>query len=605
MQALMLAAGFGKRLGKYTNNNTKCMVEVAGEKLIDRAIDAVILAGIKKMIIVVGYKGENLINYINEKYKDKEIEFVFIKNDIYDKTNNIYSFYLAKDYIEQDDTILMESDLIFEKNLIKELVNLEYPNIAVIAKYKSWMDGTIVTCNKDFFITNFLDKFDMDLFNTSNYYKTVNIYKFSKEFCKDVYVPFLEAYMKSYGLNNYYETVLKVVPFFSINALYGFEIGKTKWYEIDDAQDLDISNFLFSSGSTKSDLITAKLGGNWRYESVDDFCCPSNPFFPTKNMIQKMQAGFSKLIISNPSGLEIQKINTERIFGVDQNYVLVGNGASELINVLGRVVKGKIAVNSSSMFNTYIKNFKNVEIVKIDDSKFNYNHNINEYKKICKEVDYLCIVNPDNPSGALLTKAEIEEILVEANKYKAKVIIDESFIDFSDEDKKYTLLENSCLEKYSNLILIKSLGKSFGITGLRLGVLATSDRELINLIKSNMPIWNINSLAEYFMQIFLIFNKSYINSCKLVAEERKRVIEELNNIPNIKVYNSQTSFIMIDLGDTSSYKLCVEALCYYNVLIKDLSSQESFKDKNFVRISIRNKEKNDKLIQMLKELLIK
>lgn len=110
MQALMLAAGMGKRLGKFTNDNTKCMVEVAGKKLIDRAIEAVVEADIKKMIIVVGYKGEALIDYVKDNYQNCGIEFVFIDNKDYAVSNNMYSFYLAKDHVINEDMFLKAAE---------------------------------------------------------------------------------------------------------------------------------------------------------------------------------------------------------------------------------------------------------------------------------------------------------------------------------------------------------------------------------------------------------------------------------------------------------------------------------------------------------------
>ena len=301
MQALMLAAGMGKRLGKYTGDNTKCMVEVAGKKLIDRAIESVIFAGIKKMIIVVGYKGQNLINYINENYSKHEIEFVFIENADYAFTNNIYSFYLAKTFVENDDTILLESDLIYEKELIKNILQVPHKNVASIAKYKSWMDGTVVTCDDKGYITQFIDKADMDSNSFDKYYKTVNVYKLSKEFSKNIYIPFLQAYMHAYGLNSYYETTLKVVAHLAKTQLYGYEIGDMPWYEIDDSQDLDIANVLFSKGKEKYDLVVSKFGGYWRYDKMLDFCYLVNPYFPPKPFMEKLQREFPALLGAYPS----------------------------------------------------------------------------------------------------------------------------------------------------------------------------------------------------------------------------------------------------------------------------------------------------------------
>lgn len=136
----MLAAGKGSRLGKYTKNNTKCMLNIHGKTLLERAIDALIEADIKDFIIVLGYKGENVKEYIEEKELDKKINITYINNDIYDTTNNIYSLYLAKDYLVKDDTILLESDLIYDTSIVKKLVNSKYESAAVVAKYEEWME---------------------------------------------------------------------------------------------------------------------------------------------------------------------------------------------------------------------------------------------------------------------------------------------------------------------------------------------------------------------------------------------------------------------------------------------------------------------------------
>lgn len=599
MQALLLAAGMGNRLGKYTNNNTKCMVEVAGKKLIDRAISAIKQAKINKMIVVLGYKGENLKNYILETHKNSSIEFIFIDNKDYATSNNIYSFYLAKDHIIKDDTILLESDLIYEEKLIKEIADLPQQNVVAIAKYKSWMDGTIVTINNDNYVTSFMDKTEMDLYNVENYFKTVNIYKFSKDFCKNIYIPFLEAYMKGFGLNSYYETVLKIVPSFSENLLYGYEIGDTKWYEIDDAQDLDIANVLFEDENKKYDLMISKCGGYWRYNNILNFYSPTNSYFPTQKMKDKLQVEFSRLLGAYPSGLSTQNLNTERMFEVNQDYIILGNGAAELINSLGHITKGKIAVGLPT-FNEYIRCFKNSEIIKIDNSINNYKHDIQAYIQICKEVELLCIVTPNNPSGDMLNKHEIISLLEKAKKHNTKVLIDESFIDFADNDKKFTILTNEILEKYPNLVVIKSIGKSYGVAGLRLGIIATSDTQLLQSIKNDMQIWNINSMAEYFMQIFNNYKKAYILSCEKIALERNRMIYEINKIDKIKAFPSQANFIMVDLKDNSSYDFCVNALNNYNILIKDLSTKNHFNGKNYIRIAVRDEKDNDKLLNYIK-----
>lgn len=138
MQAVILAAGMGKRLGKYTKDCTKCMITVGNKKLIDRAVEALKQAGISRLIMVVGYEGEKLEHYLKENVKDMEL--VFIYNHDYTSTNNIYSLYMAKKELVKDDTILMESDLIYDYEVLQKLVSEPYENMVVVAKYEQWME---------------------------------------------------------------------------------------------------------------------------------------------------------------------------------------------------------------------------------------------------------------------------------------------------------------------------------------------------------------------------------------------------------------------------------------------------------------------------------
>ena len=146
MRALMLAAGMGKRLGKYTAENTKCMLKVGNKTLVERTCEALYEAGIVDFTIVVGYKSDNLKNFLNNCDNEivKKMNISFIENSIYDKTNNIYSLYLAKDELLKDDTILLESDLIYDYDLVKRVVDSCDENVVAVSRYEHWMDGTVI-----------------------------------------------------------------------------------------------------------------------------------------------------------------------------------------------------------------------------------------------------------------------------------------------------------------------------------------------------------------------------------------------------------------------------------------------------------------------------
>lgn len=145
----------------------------------------------------------------------------------------------------QEDTILLESDLVFEEAVLQKLINHPYPSLVLVDKFESWMDGTVVTLDEDDNIQAFVSKREFVFKRIDEYYKTVNIYKFSKEFSELYYVPFLEIYCKAMGTNEYYEQVLKVITFLDDPHIKAVRLEGEKWYEIDDVQVLDIAEQFF------------------------------------------------------------------------------------------------------------------------------------------------------------------------------------------------------------------------------------------------------------------------------------------------------------------------------------------------------------------------
>ena len=303
MQAIILAAGMGRRLGELTKNNTKCMVEVNGVKLIDRVLTYLSHLDLKRIVIVVGYQAKNLKDYVDSQYHNLNIEYV--DNPIYDKTNNIYSLALAKDKFKEDDTLLLESDLIYEESMLRLLVDNQQPDLALVAKYEKWMDGTMVTIDDERNILNFISKKEFKQTEVDKYYKTVNIYKFSKSYINNQYLPLLEAYCQMKGNNEYYEEVLRVLTMIDKSSLKALPIGDEKWYEIDDIQDLDIAETIFAEGDVKLKKYMKRYGGYWRFPNMLDFCYLVNPYFPTMKMKDELRANFDVLMQEYPSGMYV------------------------------------------------------------------------------------------------------------------------------------------------------------------------------------------------------------------------------------------------------------------------------------------------------------
>lgn len=605
MQGLMLAAGMGKRLKEYTKNNTKCMLEIQGKTLIERAIEALLEAGINKLILVIGYKGENLKKFLLEECKNpkvKEMEFEFINNSIFDKTNNIYSLSLAIEEMAKDDTILLESDLIYDYELIKRIVEAPDKNLVSVAKYEQWMDGTVIQIDKDRNVLEFIEKKNFSFDQVEKYYKTVNIYKLSKEFIKKEFIPFLDAYIKAYGENEYYELVLKIIAHLSRSQLKAIDVSDLNWYEIDDAQDLDIANGLFSTGKDKLVNFQKRYGGYWRFNDILDYCYLVNPYFPPKSMIEKINYFSTQLITQYPSGQGIECINAGRLFdGLKEDFVCVGNGAAELINSLGHLLKGKMLL-TKSVFNEYVRCFKNCEFNIYDMNEDKYRFNTDKIKQNIDNNDIICIVNPDNPTGAFLSYEDAISIINECEEKNKIIIFDESFIDFAKKDKRYTLLDNEILRKYKNLIVVKSISKSYGVPGLRLGVIASGNLKLIKEVKEDISVWNINSYGEYFLQIANLYKKEYVEACNKIGQARERFMEDLKQIKDIEVYDSEANYVLCNLGTKNSTDIATKLL-EENIFIKDLRTKLAFKDKNYIRLAVRTEEENKFLVKKLAEAL--
>ena len=443
MQAIILAAGMGRRLGDLTKENTKCMVPVNGVRLIDRLLGQLSGLSLKRVIIVVGYKGQELKDYIGHRYDD-QLKIAYAENPIYDKTNNIYSLSLVKQQLQEDDTLLIESDLIFSDSLFQMIIADPYPNLALVAKYESWMDGTMVRLDADNNIVNFVPKKAFKYEDIDSYYKTVNIYKFSRDFSQQKYVPFLEAYCHALGNNEYYEQVLRVITLLDNAELKALPIGNEKWYEIDDIQDLDIAETIFAEGDEMLHRFNYRYGGHWRFPKMLDYCYLVN-----------LLAG--------------------KYFGIRQDYVVVGNGAAELIkSLMERLLAGSSTSKVGVIYPTfeeYPHRLKQEGIVAFQpdnrDLKYTEDDLIAFYTG--KGISSLLLINPDNPSGNFISMAGLQKLLAWSKTQQIQLIVDESFVDFSDDFEHNTLLRNETLADNPQLVVMKSISKSYGVPGLRLG----------------------------------------------------------------------------------------------------------------------------------------
>ena len=211
-------------------------------------------------------------------------------------------------------------------------------------------------------------------------------------------------------------------------------------------------------------------------------------------------------------------------------------------------------------------------------------------------------MNPENPSGNYINKDSMKKLLDWTKQEHIKTIIDESFVDFVDELDP-TLIKQEILDEYTNLYVIKSISKSYGVPGLRLGILASGDIETIAWMKKDVSIWNINSFAEFYMQIAGKYRKDYSNALELFRDERKRFQEELSAINSLRVIPSQANYIMVELLDNIDAEwLKRKMLVEEKIFIKTLGGKIK-NGRNYLRLAIRNREDNTQFVQSLKRIL--
>ena len=177
------------------------------------------------------------------------------------------------------------------------------------------------------------------------------------------------------------------------------------------------------------------------------------------------------------------------------------------------------------------------------------------------------------------------------------MVLDESFVDFSDERKSF--LGTKILEEHPNLTVVKSISKSYGVPGLRLGVAAAADVEQMFGMGKDVSIWNINSFGEFFLQIIGKYESQYERACELLAEERRRFGQRLNAVEQLRLLPSQSNYFFCEvlLPETPD-NLAKRLLRDHGILIRDCSGKPGIEGP-YVRIAIRSPQDNNKLLQAL------
>ena len=413
----------------------------------------------------------------------------------------------------------------------------------------------------------------------------------------------MAAYSTALGNNEYYEQVLRVILHLRDAPLRALSLSGELWYEIDDVQDLDIASGLFApTDDERYSAISSRYGGYWRYPQMLDFCYLVNPYFPPKRMIEEIKASFEDLMRGYPSGMRVNSLLASKIFSVRQEYITVGNGAAELIKVLMENWAGRLG-NITPTFEEYPNRIEPDKVVRFIPAREDYKYTADDVMSFFndKAIDTLLLINPDNPSGNYILFSDLLRLVEWTKKKGIRFVVDESFVDFACVDGRFSLFDNTILSENKHLVVVKSISKSYGVPGFRLGVLASGDTDMIAKIKKEVAIWNINSFGEFYMQIYEKYHKDYVKACEMFRNERKLFFEELKGISYLDVYPSQANYFLCRVKDKMTSRQLTIELLKNNVLLKDCGSKKALEGGNYIRIAIRDRKDNHQLIEELKE----
>ncbi len=594
-KVIILAAGYGRRMRPLTYHTHKTLLKIGQKTVIQRIIDSLLQCQINDICIVTGYQETELKLYLEKTYPD--LKFTYVLNSRYKETNNIYSLGLAFEKIEiNKNIILIEADLIFDSSILNKLLQSSHDNVALVDHYHSGMDGTVITIDPEKNTVNNIipPHLQGSKFDFSDKYKTLNIYKFSQNFCRHEFGKLLQYYANVWDDNCYYELILGLIIYLGKAEIVAEIIDKKdKWAEIDDPNDLRIAEFIFNQNIQK-EIIDSSYGGFWNY-NILDYCFIRNMYFPTSAVLTEIRNNLPVLLQNYGSTQKILEQKLATYLYCQAKNLIALNGCSQIYPILQQYLQKKKILLPLPTFGEYTRIFSDFQVY-YDQVGLNKA----EISDKIQDCDAIVIVNPNNPTGSIISTEWIYNLAV--SHPDKLVIVDESFIQFSQEETILNLLEKKPL---SNIILLVSLSKTLGIPGMRLGYVYSNNNNFNSYVRHRLPIWNLNSITEYFLEIILKHRDSIEESYEKTKSDRQNFIKQLESLPRVKqVYPSGGNFLLVELDCEANFvdNLTENLLTKYKIYAKNVSNKFDNR-KSCLRLAVRNEADNLKLIVNLKQVI--
>lgn len=290
-------------------------------------------------------------------------------------------------------------------------------------------------------------------------------------------------------------------------------------------------------------------------------------------------------------------------YGLPCEELVMGNGAVELIYLLAQLLRPQRVLIPAPAFSEYERAIRSVqgeisyfplraeEGFRIDADKF---------LAMLSSVNMCFLCNPNNPVGNTMLPDDLEKIIAGAAQLSVRVVIDESFMDFVPHAAEITC--RHLVSRYDNLMVIHSLTKFFAIPGLRLGF-GVVPKDLAQSLELAKDPWNVNTLAQ-IAAVTALQDKTYISdTLELVRREKQFMFDELHKIAGIRAYWPAVNFVFLRL-DHPRFDAAglADAAARRGILIRDCSSYPGLGHK-YVRVAVKQRAENRRLLQVLRDLL--
>ena len=340
------------------------------------------------------------------------------------------------------------------------------------------------------------------------------------------------------------------------------------------------------------------------HAKVIDFCYLSNKFFPTPEIITKLGDNLEDIVRNYPSMQTEQAELAAALTGFNPQHILVGNGASELIHLVAARLGSRwlMPYPSYMEYENVIRDFNKhlhlFQLTEAEDFEVNVDRLLRDIET--HKIDAIVLPNPNSPTGRKVPVLTLMTILNQCAHLKA-IVIDESFIEFTSIARDGIPTLRSHLAQFPNLVIVRSLGKDFGVCGLRLGLIATANLPVLGEICRFLPIWNISPLAERFLRLCLRHREDYERARVQCIEETQSLAKRLAAIPKIKVWGTFSNFVLFKILDSqvTAPQLRDHLLTKHGFYVRDCSRKLGLGDK-FIRVGTHLLEHNRELIEAIR-----